>query len=71
MVTSSVGHDHKSERWQGSVPIVRVNCRSALSSERAPHIIKLQMSEDNFCERERKIGRGSQTVARYQDRLAD
>jgi hypothetical protein len=34
--------------WQGPVALVQVNYRPVLSSERAPHTKKPQMSEDNI-----------------------
>jgi hypothetical protein len=59
------------QRWQGPVALVGVNYNPVLSSGRAPHTKNPQMSVDNFPGRERNIGRGSQKVAWYQDRLTD
>jgi hypothetical protein len=43
--------------------MVRVNYRPVLSSEKAPHTKRTAISEGNFCEKEIKIGLGSQMVA--------
>jgi hypothetical protein len=44
------------------VALVGVNYRPVFSSERALHTKKPQISVDNFREKERRIGRGSQMI---------
>jgi hypothetical protein len=66
VVVSSAGLGPEND-CSGKEAIVRVNYRSILSSERAPHTKKPAIANTE----EKKSGHEFQMGARHQDRLAD